>query len=334
MTKAKPTQEQLSAYFFNECDDLTISLVEEWFYHFGKTEEASVMLHELWKELELNMSESGREDAARAFNLFRSRLENQNEIRKKPLRVFANWFGKVAAILVVQLLAGSVYWYLQVRNDAEIQWVEKSVAYGEIEKVVLPDGSVVWLNAGSTILYPERFSSRSRQIFLDGEGYFDVSPDKFCPMRVTVKGNTVEVLGTSFNLRAYKEDDMIDLSLLEGSVAFSPAGTRSPVCVLSPGEALSYNTAEKHLTQTCFSKDNFTIWKEGGLYFKNKPLADIARQLERTFNLKIIFRNSQVRNIRYHMAFVNNESIDEILDYIDRDSRITVERNGDIVEIY
>ena len=121
MTKAKPTQEQLSAYFFNECDDLTISLVEEWFYHFGKTEEASVMLHELWKELELNMSESGREDAARAFNLFRSRLENQNEIRKKPLRVFANWFGKVAAILVVPLLAGSVYWYLQVRNDAEYQ---------------------------------------------------------------------------------------------------------------------------------------------------------------------------------------------------------------------
>lgn len=333
MTDARPTQEQLSAYFFKDCDESTSNLVEDWFYRYGKTDEASEMLRILWEDLERN-SHMDRKVVARSFRMFKSRLEKRGTIGRAPLKVFAGWFGKVAAFLVLPLLALTIYWYVQARGEINLQWIEKSVAYGEIDKVVLPDGTAVWLNAGSTLLYPEKFSSGVRQIFLDGEGYFDVTENKSCPMRVIVKGNTVEVLGTSFNLRAYKDETVIDLSLLDGSVAFSPAGSQSPACVLSPGEAMSYDVKENKLTQTCFSKDNFTVWKEGGLYFKNKPLSDIARQLERTFNLTILIRNEQVKGIRYHMAFVNNESIDEILEYIDRDSRLTVERNGDIVEIY
>lgn len=336
MATIKPTREQLSAYFFNDCDEDTTVLVEKWFYNFGKTDEAVELLHELWMKIESESSSDNSSDVETAFETFKSRLLSFKEeksdysIRKR----MSPWLRRAAVLLFLPLLSLTMYLCFHSDGDSQIRWMEKSVAFGEIEKLALPDGSVVWLNSGSTIIYPSEFKSDMRQIFFDGEGYFDVYTDADRPMNIHVKGNLVQVHGTTFNLKAYKNENILELSLMDGSVSFSTAGSDDQKHYLSPGESLTYDMEQDKFTHSCFSKDNVTVWKEGGLYFRNKTLDEIVRQLERTYDIRIVILNEELRQIRYHMAFVNNESIEDILQFIDNDSRVIVSRRGDVVEIY
>ena len=336
MTDTKPSQEQLSAYFFNNCDPDVALLVEEWFYHHGKSAEATELLHGLWLELGANPACEDVSEIEDAFESFKTKLFTLTTSRQKPtfLQRCRQWFTKSAVALFLPLIGVTMYLYFINGRQNDVLWIEKSVAYGEIEKLSLPDGSVVWLNSGSTIIYPTEFCSDVRQIFFEGEGYFDVVKDSDIPMNIHVKGNLVQVRGTSFNLKAYQEERYIELSLMDGAVSFSSPDSMDENHFLAPGEALTYDSVLDKVTYSCFSKDNVTIWKEGGLYFRNKTLEEIVCQLERTYNIKIVIVNEDLRSIRYHMAFVNNESIDEILQFIDNDSRIVVSRKGDVVEIY
>lgn len=336
MTETKPTQEQLSAYFFNNCSKEITELVENWFYHHGRSQDATDLLHGLWLELGSYYSIEDNADIRDAFDSFKSRLFQLPASKPKSsfLKRLQLLFRRIVAILFIPLLVSTLYFCFSKTNNHDVVWLEKSVAYGEIEKLTLPDGSVVWLNSGSTIIYPSEFLSDVRQIFFEGEGYFDVYKNPDSPMNIHVKGNLVKVHGTTFNLKAYQDERFLELSLMEGSVSFSSASSMDEMHFLSPGESLTYDSLNDKITHSCFSKDNVHIWKEGGLYFKNKTLEDIVHQLERTYDIRIVIVNEELRDIKYHMAFVNNESIDDILQFIDNDSRIVVSRKGDIVEIY
>ena len=336
MTRTKPTQEQLSAYFFNNCDPNEALFVENWFYHHGKSSEATELLHQLWVELGTNEFHEDIPDIEDAFENFKSRLFTLQPVKQKPslYQRLQLWFKRSAVVMFIPLITSTIALYIFNHRHGNIQWVEKTVAYGEIEKLNLPDGSVVWLNSGSTIIYPSDFLPDVRQVFFEGEGYFDVVKNTMAPMEIHVKGNLVQVHGTSFNLKAYKDEKHLELSLIDGAVSFSTADSNDEKHHLAAGESLTYDAEHDKVTHSCFYKDNVTIWNEGGLYFKNKTLEEIVRQLERTYDIKIIIVTEELREIRYHMAFVNNESIDEILQFIDNDSRIIVTRKGDVVEIY
>jgi ferric-dicitrate binding protein FerR (iron transport regulator) len=120
-------------------------------------------------------------------------------------------------------------------------------------------------------------------------------------------------------------------------VAFVPktASESGPFeVVLSPGEYISYEWESGKISHGCFSADDFSLWRQGGLYFKNKTLGEIVRQLERKYNVTIVITSPELKELRYHMAFVNNESIEQILDFIDQDSKIDIIRHGNIVELF
>ena len=336
MTRRKPTQEELSSYFFNTCDEHTKSVVETWFYENGRSEEAGQMLFHLWQEADCDQTDSGKEDASIAFKALKRRLEARSLIAPSLRKKIFGWYARVAAVLLIPVLIFSLARYVDNQNESDIHWIEKSVSYGDIQKIILPDGTSVWLNAGSTIVYPDSFNSDVRQVFFDGEAYFDVCKGS-SPFHVNTKGNLVKVMGTSFNLKAYRDDPNIDLSLFEGSVAFVPktASESGPFeVVLSPGEYISYECESGKISHGCFSADDFSLWRQGGLYFKNKTLGEIVHQLERKYNVTIVITSPELKELRYHMAFVNNESIEQILDFIDQDSKIDIIRHGNIVELF
>ena len=334
MTDRKPTQEEFSSYFFNTCDEETARIVERWFYEHGKSDDASQMLFNLWQELDKYSSNNDKSKTSKAFAELKSRLEDRSLVKPSFRKVFVNWYVRAAAILLIPVLILSAKLLFDNSPHDTTSWVEKTVPYGDIQKIMLPDGTSVWLNAGSTIIYPEEFGPQIRQVFFDGEAYFDVKKNQSCPFHINTKGNVVKVYGTSFNLRAYREDPNIDLALFDGSVSFTPVLPSSSEILLSPGEYISYECTSGKVTHACFSEDDFSIWRQGGLYFKNKTLAEIAHQLERTYDLTIIIKNPELMFLRYHMAFVNNESIEQILEYIDQDSRIDMIRLGKIVELF
>lgn len=340
MNQSTPTKQEVSGYFFNVADVKTARKVEHWFFHHGKSQEAGELLHSIWEELD--QSSAGQDEVHQAFEAFKHRLTRVQTAPVAPSKPATKvkwtiWIQRVAAILLLPIIAFALYQYLDHKQEKDVMWVEKSIAYGESGNITLPDGTLVWMNAGSKIIYPEQFRSNNRQVFFTGEGHFNVIKNNKKPFIVQSNEVNVEVLGTQFNLKSYSEDQIIELSLLEGSVAFTGNSSRNNSInyVLKPGEQVFYDRQKISLWKDAFALEHYSPWKDKKFYFKDVRLEDIAKQLERNFNLTIVIKTDSLKDIRHYMAFVNNESPDEILEAIkNADKRIHVVRTGQFVEIY
>ncbi len=321
-------------YFYDRCDSDTAARVEKWFSVYGGSDRASELLSSLWDSLEVSMD--GGAETKEAFEAFRLRMENMGAVPRKRGGNALVWFQRAAAVLLIPLMVLSVYQFVRFSSDDDVVWIEKSAALGVKEQVFLPDGTGVWLNSGSRIIYPETFSGRTRKVFFDGEGLFDVVSDRKHPFEVQSGGTLTKVYGTLFNLRSYPEDSELELSLLEGAVSFccrSDAGEEQER-MLAPGEMLVLDKGSGVLSRHTFRVDEYESWKDNKYCFRNKPLEDIVRQLGRTFDMDIVIATDSLKTVSYYMAFVNNEDIDEILAVIDADERVRVVRKGRIVEIH
>lgn len=339
MENSIPTQQELSGYFFNRCTPEVGHKIEQWFLAHGKSQEARELLFSLWEELEETTTISP-EETEQAFIRFKEQLLLDNEPEENESESWASRLlfrvQRIAAILILPLILVSGYLFYQSQKEANMVWIEKSTPYGDIKRITLPDKTTVWLNAGSTIIYPEEFIGNTRQIFFTGEGHFTVARNKEKPFIIKSHESSIEVLGTQFNLKSYSNDNRIDITLLDGSVAFYyPRKTDGENrCNMVPGEQIQYNRTTHELEKSRFILSDYSSWKDGKYYFKNETLADIAKQLERNFNVNIIIKNDSLRNIPYHMAFVNNETLDDILQAMNLDGYLTIKRDGKIIEIY
>ena len=337
MQNPTPTRQELSSYFFDRCTPEISNKVERWFFKNGNSQEAKKLLFSLWEELEDTTSSTSPEETQAAFEQFKARLLSsapQENKSKKP-NLFL-WIQRIAAILILPLIIFSGYLFYQHQKEENIVWIEKSAGYGDIKHITLPDNTTVWLNAGSTIIYPEEFIGRFRQIFFTGEGHFSVAKNKEKPFIIKSNESSIEVLGTQFNLKSYSNDNRIEVALLDGSVAFCyPSTTDQEMkCILSPGEQVYYNRTTHNLEKKNFILSDYSSWKDGKYYFKNETLENIAKQLERNFDVNIIIKNDSLKQIPYHMAFVNNETLDDILSAMNLDGYLTIKRDGKIIEIY
>lgn len=176
MQNPTPTRQELSSYFFDRCTPEISNKVERWFFKNGNSQEAKKLLFSLWEELEDTTSSTSPEEIQAAFEQFKARLLStapQENKSKKP-NLFL-WIQRIAAILILPLIIFSGYLFYQHQKEENIVWIEKSAGYGDIKHITLPDNTTVWLNAGSTIIYPEEFIGRFRQIFFTGEGHFSVA---------------------------------------------------------------------------------------------------------------------------------------------------------------
>lgn len=340
MERTIPTPQELSRYFFNRCTPETARKVELWFMANGKSQEARELLFSLWEELE-ETSQTTPEETELAFTRFKEHLldnelvEDETEQESLMSRLVF-WSQRIAAILILPLIILSGYLFYQNQKEANMVWLEKSTPYGDIKRITLPDNTTVWLNAGSTIIYPEEFIGNTRQIFFTGEGHFAIAKNREKPFIIKSNESSIEVLGTQFNLKSYSNDNRIEVTLLDGSVAFYyPGKTFGEMrCVMAPGEQVLYNRSTRDLEKKHFILSDYSSWKDGKYYFKNETLENIAKQLERNFNVTIVIKNDSLKHIPYHMAFVNNETLDDILKAMNLDGYLTIKRDGKIIEIY
>jgi transmembrane sensor len=159
-------------------------------------------------------------------------------------------------------------------------------------RVVLPDGSRVWLNAASSLQYPTNFNSDYRLIRLTGEGYFEIAKligkgKRPVPFRINVNNKEeVEVLGTHFNIMAYSEEKIIKTTLLEGSVRVSKTGTQNS-SLLKPGQQSEYNGRDGFVVKTGIDPEESISWKNGLITFKDADIKTIMRQVERWYDVKV-----------------------------------------------
>ena len=176
------------------------------------------------------------------------------------------------------------------RSEQDTRSLVLTTPKGGTYQVTLPDGTRVWLNSASTLKYPSRFADNERVVELKGEAYFEVAGSPTLPFRVISKGQTVEVLGTQFNVTAYEDEHDVKTTLVEGAVRVMPGtGHRSPV-TLSPGQQSSL--VDGKITIGDIDTSPYVAWKSGMFHFKQTPFREMMRQIERWYDVDVEYGSS------------------------------------------
>lgn len=250
-------------------------------------------------------SPRGRFSAKESYELLKKRLPNQKSrtFRIEKMRTCA----AAAAVILLCAMGWMVYNYMA---PVSMQTVS---TLAECKTIQLPDGTEVTLNHFSSLTYPERFHEKERKVALNGEGYFEVSKDKKHPFIVQAEAVKVRVLGTHFNIEAYRNDPEVKTTLFEGSVAVSTADNPKSI-VLRPNESAIYNKEKGSLTLEMKKNASDEIaWRNGTFIFSHLPLQEIVRELSNSFGVKIKIENATLLNYRLTARFTDGESLEEIL---------------------
>lgn len=235
---------------------------------------------------------------------------------------------RIAAVLIpLFIFAGGYLYYASTTNKL----IEVSVAYGDRKHLVLPDSSEIWLNAGTVFKYPKDFAQKERLVYLNGEAYFTVKRDAARPFIVKASQMSVKVLGTSFNVKAYPDDERISTTLTSGKVEVNTP-SQSPR-ILRPNEQLTYNRKTSQLSLAEIPADNTDSWVAGKLIFTNASFPEIRQTLERRYNVVINNRIPLSETTRYTVRFLQNEGIEDVLNVLGDIIGFGYRKNGTNIEL-
>jgi len=268
------------------------------------------------KEIIKQMGDEMRED------IF---LEVNNRIERSLRRRFWLRISAVAASVTLLFGISNYISFHEGYKKLNSQMIEMVNPMGMRSSVVLSDGTKVILNAGTTLSYPAAFVSGQR------EAFFEVSHDKEHPFIVSAENVKVKVLGTKFNVKAYDDDDNIEVTLAEGKVGVG-LDTKNLIQIM-PGQQIKYMKASHRFIKREVRLQSYTAWVCGKFYFTNYPLEKIAKQLERSFNVRIQILGDDLRKAAFTGDFVRGENIDQILRVMTANRPIRYEIEGDQITI-
>jgi ferric-dicitrate binding protein FerR (iron transport regulator) len=218
---------------------------------------------------------------------------------------------KYAAIIVLAFIAGNLL-RPSLPSDKEIRYSEITVPFGQMSQIKLSDGTKIWLNSGTTLRYPEQFAEKSRSVSIVGEAYFEVAKMAHKPFNVNTTELNIEVLGTSFNLSAYKDDAATLVTLVEGKVAVHD-NTGKTIAQLIPGQMAVKNKQSNTLDISNVETSFYAAWIAGKIYFDDEPLDQIAVKLERWFNVEITFADEKLKSHKFTGTILKNKPVDQIM---------------------
>lgn len=232
---------------------------------------------------------------------------------------FTFWqlFQRVAAILFFPLLFSALWMGLgkNPKTDSSVITYNKVVtAFGTFSSFKLPDGTKVWLNSGSSLQYPDKFSSSNRNVNLVGEAYFEVQSDEAVPFLVNTPYFTVKATGTKFNIWAEKNSRNPSVTLIEGKVAVWKPGSSGNdlIANLHPDQHMTYDTLNGHIKVITEDSYKHFAWKDGKLVFRNDNISEVARRISLQYNVDIEIKGDEIKQYRYRATF-ENEPLGELL---------------------
>ena len=198
--------------------------------------------------------------------------------------------------------------------------------------LTLADGTEVWLNAETEIRYPVQFTGNKRVVYLDGEAYFTVAPDKKKPFTVVSTHASVSVLGTQFNFRAYPDEQDVQTTLVSGSVIMQSEKYKQQV-KLVPGEQGVLEKRSANLTKQEVNTYLYTAWKDGRFAFRDARLEDLFNILARWYDLSIFYQSPEAKDIRFTGDLNKTDDFKSILKIIEQNERVTFTVNQHTVFI-
>jgi len=222
--------------------------------------------------------------------------------------------------------------YTKAYSEGSLVYNTIRIPYGKKFEVQLSDGTLLHLNAGTSLRYPVQFvKNQNRQVYLLGEAYFEVEKDKAHPFNVNTQNGNIEVLGTKFNVDTYSENTSTDVVLVEGKVSLYKEQKTNQV-YLTPSFKGSLVKGETAIKTEQVNTDYYTAWVKGSLVFKNASFADIIKKLERQYNVTFINRNKTLGKEIFNARF-DNEPIEVVLKYFSDSYKIDYQIDRDKITI-
>ena len=312
----KHIDELIANYLTEGLDKNALDELKTWIAASAENQQYFIRQREIWFSA-VSREAASVYDKDKAFENFRNRVESQKEIQSTSRRGFslsALW--RYAAVVAIIIAVGCIsYWQGEVNVKDTFADISVEAPLGSKTKLYLPDGTLVWLNAGSRMTYSPGFGVDNRKVEMAGEGYFEVKRNEKIPFFVKTKDLQLQVLGTKFNFRDYPEDHEVVVSLLEGKVGLNNLLREEKEAVLSPDERAVLNKANGLLTVESVTASNASQWTDGYLFFDEELLPDIAKELERSYNVKIHIANDSLKTFRFYGNFVRREqNIQEVLE--------------------
>jgi transmembrane sensor len=254
-----------------------------------------------------------------------------SSVEDTPVKRIPVWkrIARIAAMLVflAGIGIGAYKIFISPTSSTQVQadLVQKQNAKGVKSTIELADGSKIWLNADSKVQYPPLFTGSTREVYLNGEAFFDIAKNPAKPFIIHLSNGTVRVLGTSFNIKAYDNEPVVETSVATGKVAFIPKlrnNQEADTIFLTPNNKVVYRVKEEKIITTATVSAEDKGWTEGKMVFRSMLFKDIAIELERSFGKKIVFKDEEVANFRLTGSFQNN-TLAEILFYLSKTKAFT-----------
>lgn len=237
---------------------------------------------------------------------------------------------RYAAVFVLGLVCMQFISSLADKREASPRLTKIETGVGERSKVSLPDGSIVWVNACSSISYDGSFGEKDRTVQMKGEAYFEVKKDSTKPFLVHADLFTFRVTGTSFNVYAFDEENELSLALIEGSVVAEQGAYSEKI---RPGEVLVYDKAHAKISHRKLITSSYTAWRYGEMFFDKMSFEELTRRLERNFNVKFKFENQKIKEESFGGSFRKYESLETIMKVISTSTPVKYRIEKDTVYI-
>lgn len=315
--------------------------VEEWMKQDLDNRQLINELKQIWK---LTPEEEFDVDVQRAWQQFCShklkteRKRKYDAFRKKRSNLV--YYFRAAAVILIAVLTGffTQYYFTHMAGTGQQSpfYVMQDLvtSKGERARVTFSDGTMVVLNAASTLRFPEKFDGSKREVYLDGGAYFEVAHNAGQPFIVHTQGAVVKVLGTKFNVRAWSEDPEVAVTVSRGKVAVSSSldslQNHSEV-ILTKGQHTSIKQGEAPAAPQEVNINNHLLWVGGGLYFDNAPFEQAVRQIERKFDVRITVQDKELLDVPYTGTF-KRANLDEVLRVISASMGMEYSRKGPEIE--
>lgn len=220
---------------------------------------------------------------------------------------------------------------IKAANDIPNVMNQLVIPYGNQSKLILSDNTVVWLNAGSRLVYPTFFNGKTREVLLFGEAFFEVSKNAEKPFIVKTSDIEIKVLGTQFNVSAYAEDKVIQTVLKEGSVAIrqNNATFFDREILLKPNQMASFSKSSNETKLYDVDASYYTLWTKGLLSFDDVDFNRILKKVERFYNITVDFSEPVLGTIRISGKLDLKQNKDEVLEYLEKVSLTNIEKVND-----
>jgi transmembrane sensor len=322
MNSRTPSSEILKKYLANTCSESERALVDDWYQNLHLEHQETFALSE---EAEL-------------YQHIQDRISAEELAMNKPKGILKPVWFYVRALAAIMILSLGFVFFLQLRDKEATKQATGSsrVSFCNDQKktvrYVFPDRSIVWLQPGASLSHPSAFTGlKNREVLFEGEGFFSVSHDKQHPFILHCGKLKTQVLGTTFNIQANKNESTFKVSVVSGSVAISTDGRKDKMetIVLKPSQQAVYEKATQHMTVNVLKTSGFQNenWQPASLLFDGTLMDEVATRLQQTFKIKIEFANPDIKKCRLKVDF-NNQRLPEILDMIDLLLGTTYEMEG------